>query len=355
MDRDVHDLAKAGHSLPEAGLRPPRAAAAALLAALLLAGCAGEPPPPLPALNIDPARVSVSGLSAGAYMAQQLHMAYSDRIAGAALLAGGPYGCAAGDLQRALGGCMAPPEDALPDVMALADSVRQRAAEGGLAPVAGLVGDRVLVWRGRLDGTISEPVSRAAAALYRELVDGVLIVEAFDDEVAHLFPTAAGSAPCDVAEPPFIAGCGVDLAGELIRSLHPDTGAAPTEPGGSLRVFDAAAYANGDPPGAATGYVYVPVACERGERCGLHIALHGCQQDAASIGEAFVAGAGYNRWADAAKLVVLYPQAAPSYAPLNPRACWDWWGYSGADYDTREGAQLRWIAQMAAALGASLE
>jgi hypothetical protein len=27
--------------------------------------------------------------------------------------------------------------------------------------------------------------------------------------------------------------------------------------------------------------------------------------------------------------------------PLNPKACWDWWGYSGSNYDTREGPQIK--------------
>jgi predicted esterase len=52
----------------------------------------------LPSLKLDSAKTTVSGLSSGAYMAHQLHLAYSDRIAGAALLAGGPYHCAEGKL-----------------------------------------------------------------------------------------------------------------------------------------------------------------------------------------------------------------------------------------------------------------
>jgi hypothetical protein len=51
---------------------------------------------------------------------------------------------------------------------------------------------------------------------------------------------------------------------------------------------------------------------------------------------------------------VLYPQTRATYMPLNPKACWDWWGYSGAAYDTRKGLQLRWLANAAAALGAPL-
>ena len=106
---------------------------------------------------------------------------------------------------------------------------------------------------------------------------------------------------------------------------------------------------------ADVGFVYVPKSCAAGETCGLHIALHGCQQNADAVGESFARDAGYNRWADARHLVVLYPQTRASYAPLNPKACWDWWGYSGTDYDTQQGVQLRWLANAAAALGAPLE
>src|SRR5690606_13017004 len=65
--------------------------------AVWLAGCA-ESDPPLPTLQLDVDRVSVSGISSGAYMAHQAHLAFSSTIDGAALVAGGPYGCARGDL-----------------------------------------------------------------------------------------------------------------------------------------------------------------------------------------------------------------------------------------------------------------
>jgi hypothetical protein len=57
-----------------------------------LVGCSpsGEA---LPQLGIDVKQTSASGLS-GACMAGQLQVAHSSQIIGAALLAGGPYGCA---------------------------------------------------------------------------------------------------------------------------------------------------------------------------------------------------------------------------------------------------------------------
>ena len=63
---------------------------------------------------------------------------------------------------------------------------------------------------------------------------------------------------------------------------------------------------------------------------------------------------GLNRWADIYDLVVIYPQTRASFMPLNPKGCWDWWGYSGANYDTRDGRQLGWLANFTAALGIPL-
>jgi hypothetical protein len=49
---------------------------------------------PLPTnLRLDPASVTASGLSSGGFFAHQFHVAFSRTVAGAAILAGGPYGC----------------------------------------------------------------------------------------------------------------------------------------------------------------------------------------------------------------------------------------------------------------------
>src|SRR5690349_22779475 len=49
---------------------------------------------PLPALNVDTSQITVSGLSSGGFMANQLGYAYSATFAGVGVFAGGPYMCA---------------------------------------------------------------------------------------------------------------------------------------------------------------------------------------------------------------------------------------------------------------------
>ena len=68
----------------------------------------------VPALDIDKNRVTVSGISAGAVMAHQLHIAYSDLFSGAAIISGGPYNCADNSLVTAMTRCMMNTQQALP-------------------------------------------------------------------------------------------------------------------------------------------------------------------------------------------------------------------------------------------------
>ena len=64
-----------------------------LLATMLLASISAIAPP-LPNLRIDPAAVSVSGVSSGADMAVQLLVAFSETFSGAGIFAGQAGGCA---------------------------------------------------------------------------------------------------------------------------------------------------------------------------------------------------------------------------------------------------------------------
>ena len=58
----------------------------------------------------------------------------------------------------------------------------------------------------------------------------------------------------------------------------------------------------------------------------------------------FVEGSGFARWADANRLVILFPQVSASV--LNPKGCWDWWGYTGNDYLTKNAPQIAAIWRM---------
>ncbi|MCP4379638.1 MAG: hypothetical protein GY794_26155, partial [bacterium] len=78
-----------------------------------------------------------------------------------------------------------------------------------------------------------------------------------------------------------------------------------------------------------------------------HVAFHGCEQNAEEIGDAFYRHAGYNEWADANRIIVLYPQTVATIGqPFNPKGCWDWWGYNGPEYAAKGGAQIAAVHAM---------
>jgi len=79
------------------------------------------------------------------------------------------------------------------------------------------------------------------------------------------------------------------------------------------------------------------------------VVLHGCGQNVESLGDEYLRHTGYNRWADSNRIVVLYPQT--SNEALN--ACWDWWGYTGADYAQKSGPQVGAIVAMVERLAAT--
>ncbi len=329
-----------------------------------LLGCSsGAAENNLPNLHLDPARTSVVGLSSGAAMAQQAHFAFSDRLVGAALFAGPPFGCAENDLGTALGRCMKAETEA-PDVVHLAERARALADAGKIAPLSGLDADTVLVFHGKTDHTVAEAVTRASYSIYEALqrevaqppVYNMHLVWEGEHEYGHAWPTLATGGECATTQSPYLAACDFDAAGQILTALYGEPARAADEAQGSVIAFDQNAFrpAGEDAYLADTGYLYLPEQCQQDSRCGAVFAFHGCEQNVDAVGQQFIEGTGLNRWADVHDLVIIYPQTRATFVPLNPKGCWDWWGYSGVDYDTRAGKQLRWLANLSTQLGISL-
>jgi poly(3-hydroxybutyrate) depolymerase len=316
----------------------------------------------LPELTLDADATTVSGLSSGAYMAVQVQVAFSSRIAGAGVVAGGPYFCAEGDVMTALNQCM---QTVLgkPDEAALLAAAQQFAAADDIDPLSGLEGDRVYLFSGTQDRTVTRPVMDAARDFYLGAGVGAGDIRSVTDVPAgHAFLAEGAPVPCGQTKPDFISDCGVDQAGDILSWLYGDL-SAPLPPDPSrLVAFDQGQFLpNPEVHGMdARGFAYVPGACSEGETCRLHIAFHGCEQTPDQIGDLYARTTGYNRWAEANRIVVLYPQAqaipSPPLDPFggNPKGCWDWWGYDDPDFAVREGRQMAAVARMAARLGAPL-
>ncbi len=308
----------------------------------------------LPELALDPRATTVSGLSSGAYMAGQLHVVHSRSVTGAGVIAGGPYFCAEGSLSTALNRCMATTLGA-PDAVALVERARALAGEGLVDPLTELTDDRVYLFSGTRDETVTRTVMDRARDFYRAAgVEEAGIAYVDDIGAGHGFVVEDGGIACGATGTPFINDCDYDQAGAILAHLYGPLAARGVADPDRLLAFDQAEFL-ADPPShgmAMRGFVYVPEPCAAATSeapCRLHVALAGCRQTPDDIGDRYARETGYNDWAESNRIVVLYPQSSAS--PGNPNGCWDWWGYDDPRYHTRRGRQIAAIAAMAAQLG----
>ncbi len=294
---------------------------------------------PLPPLNVDLRETSVSGLSSGAYMAGQFHVAHSGTLIGAGIVAGGPYYCARGSLATALNTCMET-HFGEPDPAALLDLARGLASAGRIDDLRNLKQGRVIIVSGSNDRTVSPALGAAAGDFYALAgipTDAIRILD--DLPAGHAMITDDFGNPCQVTESPYVNDCDVDLAGAILGHIYGTLKPPAIRLSGALREFDQSEFIEDSTAHSMNevGYVYVPVSCASGVRCRLHVAFHGCRQTTRDVGDVFYTRAGYNEWADTNGIVMLYPQAWSG--PGNPRGCWDWWGYDDVNYHTRRGRQ----------------
>lgn len=324
---------------------------------------------PLPALGAKVDETSVSGISSGAYMAGQFQMAHAKRVVGAAIIAGGPYGCSESifantmpgtgtailNLSKAVNGCMlnllgiwgvSDPED-------LAKKAEERAAKGEIDPIADVVRDRIYLFTGTSDRTVAPAIVRHASEFYEKLgVPKANIDLVSDLPAGHAFVTDDEGSACSVSSEPYVVNCGYDQAGALLKFIYGDLRPRATTLSGNFFDFDQRPFVSDDNSAelAETGVVYVPKSCTETPGCRVHIAFHGCAQNREAVGDTFIKESGFARWADTNRFIVLFPQVADSAA--NPQGCWDWWGYTGPQYLTRDAPQIAAVNRMLDALQA---
>lgn len=306
---------------------------------------------------------TVSGLSSGAFMAVQLAVAHSATVAGVGVVAGGPFYCAQGNIGRALSNCMAADERQAPPSLEQQLAVLALfAAQKWIDDPRFLARQRVWIFTSRQDKTVRPVVGAALAAFYRRLVPAQNFHHQEHLQAAHALVSPWAQQNCDFLNPPFVNRCErTDSVGMMFAHLltpplsqsqpnQADKAAAPLSPPkkrqGVLLRFSQHPYSENKPAAlnlADEGYLYVPNACRNGG-CAVHMALHGCRQNANAVGLRFIEQSGYLPWADVYRVMVLFPQTAASL--FNPQACWDWWGYGGDNYATRSGGQIRALYRM---------
>jgi len=137
-----------------------------VVAGLLLASAAAAAPAELPGYGADAKQTTVSGLSAGAFMAAQLQVAYSASIVGVGVVAGGPYYCAEGSVAFAFY-CMGQVALFPPGASNSVGFAKAFAASNEIDSLNHLKQRRVYVFSGTKDDVVLPAVADATVAFFR--------------------------------------------------------------------------------------------------------------------------------------------------------------------------------------------
>jgi hypothetical protein len=270
------------------------------------------------------------------------------------------------------------------DVAELAIIMGNTADFGFIDPLDGLRYSRVWMLSAQNDTVVDVSVVKANEALYSlylEHPSQMTAIYTIPGEHSQL--TASTGSPCTFLGSPYINNCDYDAAGNMLQFLYNYSLSPPASNGSSLFTCkaqetsantlesDLPACEGTTPAGAVlhgasgnlysfdqglfvggggwdsmwglaeTAYVYIPNACLQSggdsTLCILHTAFHGCLQTTDQIGTLFITSGGYLPWADANNIVVLFPQAVSN--ALNPKGCFDWWGYTGTGYASQISVQ----------------
>jgi poly(3-hydroxybutyrate) depolymerase len=333
--------------------------AASSLAAAAFAAHAASP---LPSLDVDKTQVSVSGLSSGAFMANQLGYAYSSTFMGVGVFAGGPFMCAG---HRNYTACMYNATISASQLNTMQADLTNWSGTNDDA-LSNVARQKVFLWVGSADTTVGpNPMNAVKTQYTNNGVPAANLAWNQQSGANHTFPTdfaGSGDNACGTAASPYISNCSFDGAGTMLKQFYGTLNARNDAPADANYIqFDQTPYTAGNAGMAATGWIYVPASCAGGTRCRLHVALHGCLQNYAQVGADFIRNTGYTRWADTNDIIVLFPQTqvdngthstAASGSLANPNGCWDWIGWYGSTFAQKAGAQMKAIKAMVDAVSA---
>ena len=309
----------------------------------------------LPKLNVDKTRISVSGLSAGGFMANQLGWAHSSTFMGVGVFAAGPYTCAR---QSNYTSCMYNASISSSMLNAMQANIDNWSGSS-IDAKSNVANQKIYLFVGTSDYTVGpNPMDALRTQYANNGVPAANMEYVKRSGTAHVFPTdfdSTGNNSCGSSASPYISNCGYDGAKAVLSKIYGTLNARNNAPAASNYLqFNQGAFTS-NPGMASTGWIYVPANCAAGAQCKLHVALHGCQQSLTHINDRFVKNTGYTRWADTNSIIVLFPQAkvdntnrstSASGSLPNPNACWDWVGWYGGNFAQKAGTQIAAIKAM---------
>ncbi len=264
--------------------------------------------------------------------------------------------------------------------------------ENLISPLTNIQHQKILVYQGQNDSVVKPAMANKLTEFY--LQNGVSAQNLIQITLAggHNFPTdKLGFNSCATEKTPYVSSCKFNLAEQILTHLTRINNLRRTEVKASAELLNVVSQ---DREGlirprslAPYGYLASSEKCLKNpESCHLHVALHGCemsdafdanfdsrfvrgaragyfqmrtkegsflfsplpyieQKKSGMVGLKFAQSSGYLDYVETNNIMVLFPQTDITELnyPLNPKGCWDWYGWTGDDYATNKGAEPKWL------------
>jgi hypothetical protein len=288
---------------------------------------------------------SICGFSSGAFMTTQMHFAYSKDVISAGVVAGGPYYCSLGSYQE-WRHCEKHPEDINKDQ--ISNFIRSQEDSGLIDPTSNLRNSTLFIFHGKVDSIIYQGTGRAGYELYKNYISEGNIQAYFNITAEHTWPSDYYGGNCTEIG---IENCGFDGAGKILSLAYGELKPREEMIQSNLRSFKQADYVQSLSAAgmAEKGFIYIPTNCqEESSKCKVHIFLHGCIGNYEYAGDYYIKNTGLNQWAEGNDIIIIYPQTAmEGPSPVEENGCWDVWGYTGDNFASKTGIQMKAIYDMA--------
>jgi hypothetical protein len=228
------------------------------------------------------------------------------------------------------------------------------AQRGEIDTIDHLRSQKIYLFSGKDDAVVRQSVMNSVDAFYRDAgVPSASIEYIRSFPAGHAFIAPNFGNACDTNGAPYIDQCtsggtAYDQPEAILKQIYGHLQPKATTLSAQPIPFNQREFAGSRTDLAETGFVYIPAACGQtaAVKCAVHVVFHGCLQSSTKVGDDVYTKLGYNNWADSNHIIVLYPQVDSSTLPFNPLGCWDWWGYTGSDFQKQGGAQLSAVHAM---------
>src|SRR6185436_19198961 len=175
----------------------------------------------LPQYNVDASQTTVSGLSSGGFMANQLGIAHSTLFKGVGIFAGGPYMCAGHNNYTA---CMYNATISAAQLSTMQNSLNAFSTNGTIDNKSNIAAQKIYMFVGTSDSTVGpNPMNALQTQYTNNGVPAGNLVHVQRASTAHVFPTdfdSTGNNACNTAASPYISNCGYDGAKAVLQHFY---------------------------------------------------------------------------------------------------------------------------------------